>query len=160
MLRGVRFYEDCTNTDDFAEILGPSLNNVLETYKAAGKPLKDLSQKIHRLEKGTGTMSYVMLRAYAELLQIPEGLLILYSHAVGHVTRNQAEDMSKVLNGTIAVLTALNAIVERSTTDDSELVTPHEEGALRDGRYIVRPDTLASLLEIYRRFVPLKNVAR
>jgi len=149
-LRGIRLYSKCKNAEEFATAFEPALTKALERYKAAGKPLKDLSQKIERLERGEGTMSYVMLSAYAEYLDIPTGLLILYSHAVGHASHGKSKEMITILKRSIAALKTLAEIVERSDEKNSELVLPHDKGSLDDGRYVVRAEPLGKVLGAYK----------
>ena len=95
-------------TGEFEPIIQEYFQRVVELYPAEQDQATDIDQWVERLESGDCEATYYHIRTYSEYVDIPIGLLFIYSHLIGDAAKGQSkEELLQFLLSCEAGITAL-----------------------------------------------------
>lgn len=150
-LRGVRLLSKAENSKAFAKEFKPAFDEVFTLYPGSGKSPRGLKGIIERTEAGVPDLPYYLMRAYAQHLEIPTGLLLLFSHVVGDVVHGaNAGETRDFIDQNIDALRVLRGLL--STDDLLEKIVPDASPAqLEEGKYNIATTVLDAYVSEYRK---------
>lgn len=100
--------------EDFTPLFVPYFTDVISRYPGAYAEAKNVRQFIERTESTNVDLRYYALRAYADYVGLPTGLLLLYSHVVGDARAGKSgSEMVQFLRQSALAVQSLAAFIEQ-----------------------------------------------